>query len=135
MLRSIAIMCLLALASAAAAERVTDPRVLADGRATYEKHCAACHGENARGLVEDWRKPGADGRYPAPPLNGTAHAWHHPFSQLKSVVRNGTARLGGSMPAWGGTLSERKIDNTLHYLISLWPREVFQAWEQRGGYR
>ncbi len=38
------------------------------------------------------------------------------------------------MPAWGGVLSDRQIDHTLHYIISLWPEEIFRNWEARGGY-
>lgn len=126
---------LLVIPGVASAERVTDPKVLAEGQAVYQQHCAACHGSEGQGLVGDWKKPGADGKYPPPPLNGTAHTWHHPLSQLKRVVRDGTARLGGNMPAWGATLSEEQIESTLHYVISLWPEDIFRGWEERGGYK
>ena len=125
---------LTAVCGTAHAQKVTDPLRLADGQATFQKHCAVCHGEAAQGLVEDWRKP-VNGKYPPPPLNGTAHTWHHPFSQLKRLVKNGTADLGGSMPAWGDQLSDRKIENTLHYIIQLWPDEIYEAWKKRGGYQ
>lgn len=120
---------------AASAERISDPQILAEGRQVFEQHCAACHGSQGQGLVKDWKKPGADGKYPPPPLNGTAHTWHHPLSQLHRVVKDGTARLGGNMPAWGGALSDRQIRHTLHYIISLWPEDIFREWEARGGYR
>jgi mono/diheme cytochrome c family protein len=126
---------LILLPAAAAAERVSDPQVLADGQRVYQQHCAVCHGSEAQGLVADWKKPGADGKYPPPPLNGTAHAWHHPFSQLTRVVKDGTARLGGNMPAWSDTLSDAQIENSLHYVISLWPEDIFRGWEERGGYK
>jgi len=130
------LLCVLMLLSGAAfAERVSDPQIIADGRQTYEKHCAACHGVQARGIVEDWKKPGADGKYPPPPLNGTAHAWHHPFSQLARVVEDGTARKGGKKPARSSTHKTTQIENTLHYVISLWPEEIFRGWEERGGYQ
>ena len=125
----------LGMQTAAYAERVTDPQVLTQGRETYQQHCAACHGSEGQGLVADWKKPGADGKYPPPPLNGTAHTWHHPMSQLIRVVRDGTAQLGGNMPAWGATLSDEQIENTLHYVISLWPEDIFRGWEERGGYQ
>lgn len=126
---------LLALTAAtAAAERVTDPEVLAAGERIFHTHCAECHGPRAEGLVEDWRKT-IDGKYPAPPLDGSAHAWHHSFSQLARVIRNGTADLGGSMPGWGDELSDEQIARTVHYLISLWPEDVRRAWEARGGYQ
>ncbi|MDH3714033.1 MAG: cytochrome c [Gammaproteobacteria bacterium] len=126
---------LILLPGAASAERVDDPQILAEGRQVFQQHCAVCHGSKAQGLVEDWKKPGADGKYPPPPLNGTAHAWHHPLSQLSRVVKDGTARLGGNMPGWGNTLSDSQIENSLHYVISLWPEEIFRGWEERGGYQ
>jgi mono/diheme cytochrome c family protein len=126
---------LVLLPGAATAERVTDPQILAEGRRVFQQHCAVCHGSEAQGLVEDWKKPGADGKYPPPPLNGTAHAWHHPLSQLTRVVKDGTAKLGGNMPGWGGTLSDAQIENSLHYVISLWSEEIFRGWEERGGYQ
>ena len=133
-LRIVGAIFLLSIYGTANAQKVTDPLKLADGRATFEKHCAVCHGPKAEGLVEDWRKP-VNGKYPPPPLNGTAHTWHHPFSQLKRLIKDGTANLGGTMPAWGDQLSDRKIENTLHYIITLWPDEIYEAWEQRGGYQ
>ena len=125
---------LLVVPSAGFADRVSDPQVLAQGRDIYQQHCAACHGSEGQGLVADWKNPGADGKYPPPPLNGTEHTWHHPLSQLVRVVRDGTAKLGGNMPAWSDKLSTEQIENTLHYVISLWPDDIFRGWEERGGY-
>ena len=51
--------------------------VVQSGEAIYNKNCASCHGPNGQGLAEDWRIKDANGNYPAPPLNGTAHTWHH----------------------------------------------------------
>ena len=45
------------------------------GRQLFLKNCTVCHGINGEG-APDWQKRGADGTYPAPPLNGTGHAWH-----------------------------------------------------------
>lgn len=129
------LLALLLFPAAAYSERVTDPRILAEGRQIFQQHCAACHGSEAQGLVADWKTPGADGKYPPPPLNGTAHTWHHPFSQLERVIRDGTANLGGTMPAWGDKLSGEQIERTLHYVISLWPEDIFRGWEARGGYQ
>src|SRR5690606_25758647 len=46
------------------------------GRELFQMHCAVCHGEKAEGTV-NWFERDAEGQYPPPPLDGTAHAWHH----------------------------------------------------------
>ena len=47
------------------------------GGKIFNNNCAVCHGQNASGPKGDWREKLADGSYPPPPLNGTAHTWHH----------------------------------------------------------
>jgi len=54
-----------------------DPLRINKGRELYLKNCTVCHGLNAEG-ASDWRQRDKDGKFPAPPLNGTGHAWHHP---------------------------------------------------------
>ena len=56
------------------------------GEAIYNKNCASCHGPNGQGFAEDWRIKDANGNYPAPPLNGTAHTWHHSPAQLLYTI-------------------------------------------------
>ena len=97
------------------------------GAEVFRQNCAACHGANAEG-APNWQKPGPDGKYPAPPLNGTAHAWHHPIASLKDTIRNGTARLGGSMPPWKEKLSEADIEAAIAWFQSHWPDELYAAW-------
>ncbi len=99
------------------------------GRQLYRQHCAACHGEHAQG-ASDWREPGADGKYPAPPLNGTGHDWHHSLGALLQVIMNGSPGGQGNMPAWKGTLSPEQAGSTIAYFQSLWPDRVFAAWYQ-----
>ena len=55
------------------------------GKKVYAENCISCHNENARGTFS-WRQTLPDGSYPPPPLNGTAHAWHHPIKILKKVI-------------------------------------------------
>jgi len=104
-----------------------DPARIARGADVYRQHCAACHGERAQGTFA-WERPGADGKYPAPPLDGSAHAWHHPTAQLKQTIQDGTLKLGGSMPAWKGKLSEADTEAVIAYFQSRWPAEIYQAW-------
>ena len=113
----------------------TDQQLVAAGGKLFRRNCAVCHSWTAEGTVADWREPGPDGKLPPPPLNGTAHAWHHPRSGLLLAIKQGTVRIGGNMPAWQGKLSDSQMSVIVDYLISLWPEEVYQVWLQRGGYR
>jgi len=110
-----------------AAVRNADSDRAARGQALYQQHCAACHGARADG-APNWQKPGLDGKYPAPPLDGSAHAWHHPKAALKQTIREGTLKLDGSMPAWKDKLTEDDIEAVIAWFQSLWPPDVYQAW-------
>ncbi len=110
-----------------AVPRDLDSALVARGAKIYRAHCAECHGANAEG-APNWHAKGADGKYPAPPLNGTGHAWHHPASALKWTIREGTAKLGGNMPPWKDTLPDRDIEAVIAWFQSLWPEEVYKNW-------
>ncbi|UCH54120.1 MAG: cytochrome c [Pseudomonadota bacterium] len=99
------------------------------GAKLFQENCAACHGAQAEG-APNWQKPGADGKYPAPPLNGTAHAWHHPHSVLVRTIKDGTAKLGGSMPAWRDKLGDADIDAIIAWFQSMWPDELYANWKR-----
>lgn len=106
---------------------------ITQGKQIFEANCQLCHGVEAAGLVKDWQKPGADGKYPAPPLNGTAHAWHHDMKTLLSTINRGGIPLGGSMPAFKDILTEEEKIAVLIYIQSLWPEELYQVWKDRNG--
>jgi len=108
---------------------VVDPAVLEKGKVLFGKHCASCHGDSAQGAL-NWQKAGPDGKYPPPPLNGSAHAWHHPTAALRSVIRNGTQRIGGNMPPWRDKLNDAEIDAIIAWFQSLWPDELYAAWSE-----
>lgn len=107
--------------------RVTDAGQLARGGEIYKANCAVCHGANAEG-APNWQRPGPDGKYPAPPLDGSGHAWHHSGTALKQTIRGGTLKLGGSMPALGGKLSETEIEAVIVWFQLRWPDEIYSAW-------
>ncbi len=100
------------------------------GRLVYERHCIECHGAEGRGQPGDWRVKRADGMYPPPPLDDTAHAWHHPTEVLKQRIREGSPPGVGDMPAWQGKLTEGEIDDVVVYIKSLWSPEIFRNWIQ-----
>lgn len=103
------------------------------GASVYQQHCALCHGEQAQGLVSDWRKTLEDGSFPPPPLNGTAHAWHHPLSVLLQVLNQGGAAFGGKMPAFADTLNEEQKLAAIAFFQSYWTDEIYAQWLQMGG--
>ena len=84
-----------------AVKRNFDQAQIKRGESVYNTHCIGCHGPNGAATPE-WRKPGADGKYPPPPLDSTAHAWHHSTEVLKKTILKGTPPEIGSMPAWEG---------------------------------
>jgi mono/diheme cytochrome c family protein len=102
------------------------------GKKVYVENCISCHGENAQGTA-NWRDTLADGSYPPPPLNGTAHAWHHPIVILKKVIEEGGVPLGGKMPGFGDKLNEDEKLAVISYIQSYWPDEIYKAWISRGG--
>lgn len=112
---------------ATAQARGFDPQRVRRGGALYQQYCAACHGPRAEG-APNWHRRGPDGRFPPPPLDGTGHAWHHPRAALARTIRDGTERLGGSMPAWGDRLSEADIEAIIAWFQSSWPEEIYRNW-------
>lgn len=100
------------------------------GAVLYAQHCASCHKPNAEG-TPDWKTRDANGKLPPPPLNGTAHAWHHPLDILRQVVRRGGAPVGGSMPAFGDKLAAQEIDAILAWVQSHWSDKIYAIWHER----
>lgn len=120
--------------SSSAAEQVSEMRQqntakIQRGHKLFVQNCAVCHGSNGEG-APNWSRPDASGKYPAPPLNGTGHAWHHPQRALVSTIKYGTLRIGGSMPAWQGKLSDQEIDDIIAWFQSQWPDELYAAWQR-----
>ncbi|SDW15570.1 Cytochrome C oxidase, cbb3-type, subunit III [Nitrosomonas communis] len=111
-------------------ERNFDPAQITRGRAIFRENCAVCHGPNAE-ATPNWRKPLENGRYPPPPLDGTAHAWHHSTEELKRFILKGGPPGEGRMPGWEGKLTEQEIEDILVWIKSLWPDEVYDAWYKR----
>jgi thiol:disulfide interchange protein DsbC len=110
-----------------AESRWYDQATVDQGATLFEQNCASCHGINAEGTA-DWKKTDADGNYPPPPLNGSAHAWHHNKELLTRTILEGGAKLGGSMPAFAGKLSEQEIEAVIAYFQSKWPDPIYQKW-------
>ena len=102
------------------------------GKKLFAANCASCHGLNAQ-KTENWRQKLADGSYPPPPLNGTAHAWHHPFDNLISQIQDGGAKYGGKMPGFRGVLDKEEEKDVISYFQSFWNDKIYDSWAKRSG--
>jgi len=107
--------------------RKADFATVQKGLKVYRVNCAKCHGSEGQG-APNWQQAGADGKYPAPPLNGTGHAWHHPMPVLVSTIKDGTQRIGGKMPPWRDKLTDADISAVIAWFQSRWPGELYEAW-------
>lgn len=82
--------------------------VLTLGEELYQTSCAACHGSDGEGSSQP--------TIPAPPLDGSAHSWHHADSQIVGLIRQG----GTKMPAIGAAWSDEQVEAVLTFVKSRW---------------
>lgn len=111
-------------------DRHLDPAQVARGQAVYTQHCLECHGADGKGQPGDWRIRDADGYFPPPPLDDSAHAWHHPTAALLETIRDGSPQGQGKMPAWKDRLSEQEMQDVVAYIKSLWSDPVYRLWQK-----
>jgi thiol:disulfide interchange protein DsbC len=134
MINKLLILCsLLLMASpsfAASEPRWFSEAQVEQGAVKFKQNCAVCHGQNAESTAS-WKQTDENGKYPPPPLNGTAHAWHHDLKLLRNTIREGGAKLGGIMPAFGQRLSATEIDQVIAYFQSKWPNDTYRKWAER----
>jgi len=116
--------------TAAPGERWYKDEQVVRGEPLFRQNCAACHGQNAE-ATPNWKQTDANGNYPPPPLNGTAHTWHHDLDLLRRTIREGGAKLGGQMPGFEGQLDAEEIDSIIAFFQSKWPDEIYQRWAGR----
>ena len=114
---------------AEAAERWFNQQIVDYGDQLFQQNCAVCHGANAEG-TSDWKKRDANGNLPPPPLNGSAHAWHHSLEQLARSIREGGVKLGGVMPPFGDKLSDQQVLAVIAYFQSKWSDELYRRWHE-----
>ena len=95
-------------ASSANSSTAVPGDVLAVSKTMYQGSCATCHGVDGEGAVQ----PGI----PAPPLDGSAHTWHHSDSQVIGLVRDG----GAQMPAVGAGWSDAEVEAVIAYVKTRW---------------
>ena len=113
-----------------ASDRWFNQGVVNHGAQLFQQNCAVCHGANAEG-TSDWKKADANGNYPPPPLNGSAHAWHHSIPQLVRTIKEGGVKLGGVMPPFADKLSDQDVLAVIAYFQSKWPDQIYTSWHDR----
>jgi mono/diheme cytochrome c family protein len=109
--------------------RSFDRAQVARGETIYTRHCASCHGARGEGAPQ-WRQRGADGKLPAPPLDGSGHAWHHPMADLIEMINEGSRPGEGNMPGWKGKLGADEVNAVIAWFQSLWNDDIHEYWQQ-----
>ena len=103
------------------------PQMAVAGAVLFEENCVVCHGAAGVGTA-DWQRRNADGAFPPPPLNGSAHTWHHSLAVLRATIDRGGAPVGGVMPGFAGKLKPAERDSIIAYFQDLWSAEIYQIW-------
>ncbi len=98
--------------------------LVAKGEGFYKKNCIACHGEKGAGEnPADIYAMDSKGNYVAPPLNESAHAWHHTDEQLVEIILDGSSR-NPRMIAWKNQISKDDARALVEYIKSLWSERI-----------
>ena len=102
------------------------------GEPLYQTYCAVCHAPDGSATA-DWRALDENGNYPPPPLNGTAHTWHHPLDLLSNTIAEGGTAFGGVMPGFGAVLSVDDRLSIIAWFQSLWSDDIYHRWAEIDG--
>lgn len=95
------------------------PEFIAAAKRTYEEYCQACHGKNGVGeRPEDMYAQDQYG-FVAPPLDNSAHGWHHSDDNLAETILNGSSRNPRMLP-FKEIMPEEQAKSTVAYIKSLW---------------
>jgi mono/diheme cytochrome c family protein len=130
---------LIVLLAVVAGRRVLSSRGSAQlGQVVYERHCAACHGQNLEGQP-NWQTRKADGRLPAPPYDDSGHTWHHSDEQLFEITKFGVSAVvpgyESDMPAFGKKLTDREISAAINFIKSHWSERHRDYQSERSKYQ
>ncbi len=117
-----------AVGDMATQQRWYTPEQVAKGQVLYQKHCRECHGASAEATVS-W---GSSVENAPPPLDGTGSSWQRPLPLLRLIIRDGGAKLGGTMPPFSEKLSAEETDAVIAWFQSLWDVEIYTHWSEQG---
>ena len=104
-----------------------DEALVVYGKSIFDEYCSVCHGSKLGGeLASGATVP--EGQSPAPPLNGTAHSYHHADGELFGVVKHGPGSLDARdwprMPIFDRVLPDDDIWAVIAYIKSVWPKRI-----------
>ena len=105
---------------------------VASGKILYAQYCADCHGESGQGAT-NWQNALPNGSYPAQPLNGSGHSWHHPLSQLEATITRGGTHPGATMPGFAEQLDRSQRSAVIAAFQEFWSDRTYRQWLGRGG--
>ncbi len=71
------------------------------------------------------------GVFPPPPLNGSAHTWHHDKDMLLQMIAGGGEPFGGIMPAFRDSLALDERIAVLAFIQSHWSDSIYRNWTVR----
>jgi photosystem II stability/assembly factor-like uncharacterized protein len=97
------------------------PTRITAGKKLYDENCQACHGERGVGeRPQDLYARDENGLPLAPPLDDSAHGWHHGDDQLRRTILDGSPR-NPRMAAWKQhDISPDDARSLVAYIKSLW---------------
>ncbi len=104
-----------------------DEALVGRGESIFDEFCSVCHGAK----LEGEQASGAtvpEGQKPAPPLNGSAHSYHHAGGELFGVVKHGPGSSDAGrwprMPVFDRVLPDDDIWAVIAYIKSVWPKRI-----------
>jgi mono/diheme cytochrome c family protein len=95
------------------------PTAVVRGEQLYNAYCVACHGVNGVGENPQDIYAQDEFGYVGPPMDSSAHAWHHTDEQLVNTILEGSSR-NERMAAWKNVLTEEDAGDIVEYIKSLW---------------
>ncbi|MFV2055819.1 MAG: c-type cytochrome [Thiohalomonadales bacterium] len=97
----------------------TNNKMVRAGEELFLAYCQTCHG--LQGVGENFTVQSLTEKnyIIAPPLNDSAHAWHHSDKDLMTTIMEGSPRAS-RMVAWKKLLSKQNAQQLVAYIKSLW---------------
>lgn len=95
------------------------PETVAAGERLYEENCRSCHGVRGVGERPDDMYARDEYGFVAPPLDDSAHGWHHSDANLVDTILNGSPR-NPRMAGHKDALSREDAAKIVTYIKSLW---------------